>query len=162
MSQRVFVIYAWGSVALWFFLILILGLVPNLDVTGNQIDWLARSLGYSLLYGIMFLLLFRAMLATTRAKVSRLMYYKSKREKIEDSEFAYLTEFLLFLVAVLVTLLLSILDEYIQSGVEGRIGAVVDVLVNILGVAFTTALIFKVPLITELEEILFKKNPKKK
>jgi len=111
---------------------------------------------------MLFLLIFRALLATTRSQVDRLMYYKSKREQAEDREFAYMTEFLLFLIALLLTLVAGILDEYIQSGVPGRIGAVVDVLVNMLGVAAATVLVFKLPVVTELEELLFGPDQKAK
>ncbi|KXK26592.1 MAG: hypothetical protein TR69_WS6001000598 [candidate division WS6 bacterium OLB20] len=156
MSQRVFILYTWLTAAAWYGFILLLSMVPDLDVTGTQTDWLVRSLGYALMYGLLFLLLFRALLGTVRMRIERLRYYKSRRERAEDNEFAYLTEFLLFIIAVLFTLLLSGLDEYLQTGVRGRVGAVIDVIVNLLGIIVTAVIAFKVPVVTELEELLFK------
>ncbi|KXK09576.1 MAG: VanZ family protein [Candidatus Dojkabacteria bacterium] len=158
MNNKLFLTYCWITSFAWFGLILILSTIPDLDTKGNQIDWLVRGVGYALMYAIMFLLILRSLLASARSKVKRLAYYKSRRERSEDVEFALLTEFLLFVIAVLITIILSVIDEYLQSQVVGRVAAVSDILINILGIVIASTLVYKIPLLTEAEDILLKKH----
>ncbi|MFQ5492613.1 MAG: VanZ family protein [Candidatus Dojkabacteria bacterium] len=159
MKNPAFILYNWGSAAAWFGVILIVSSIPNLDIVGDVNDWVLRAVGYALMYGLLFLLIMRALLATFRAQVDRLMYWKSKREQAEDSEFAQIVEFLLFLVAVLISVLLAAFDEYFQSGISGRVGDIVDVFIAAMGMIITSVLVLKFPIIAEFEARLL--NSKK-
>jgi hypothetical protein len=130
-------------------------MIPNLDIEGASLDWTLRSIGYAMMYALLFLLILRATLATFRIKVGRLMYFRSKGEKAEDREFAYITELLIFANAFLISVLLSSFDEYLQSFVPGRIAHVTDVIFNAIGITVIAVIAFGFPILTEFEARVF-------
>lgn len=158
MKANTFIIYSWVTAALWFLLIWIISSVANLDVNMTNTKYYFTSFGYELLYAIQFILIFRAILITIKLKVERLMYWKSKREKSEDIEFAKLVERLVILLSLAISLILAMIDEYHQSFVPGRVANAADVIVSFTGSIIALVLVMIVPITAEIEARIFKVN----
>lgn len=160
MRDRAFILYSWATVVLWYGFIWLLSSIPNLDTTGSQTHWMISGAGYQLAYALLFLLIYRAILMTLRLRVDRLMYWKSKREKSEDEQFANIVEKLVMSVAALMCIALMALDEYHQLGITGRIATIIDVAVNFTGVAVAAVVTYLLPILIELEARLAKVGKK--
>jgi len=155
LKDRFFIAYNYLTIVIWYGVILLISSIPDLDLKGSSLDWTLSSLGYALMYAFLFLLILRALLATFRLKVKRLMYFRSKGERAEDTEFARITELLIFLIAFLAAVLFSAFDEYFQSMVAGRVVTVMDVMFNALGMTIVAVVAFGFPIITEFETRIF-------
>lgn len=153
MKISIAVLYYWITAILWYGLILFISSLPNLDKAATSSDALFQAFTYGLMYSMLFLLTFRALLGTVRAKVERLRYWKSRREEAEDTEFAFLVEALLFLVAFMLVIIMAIADEYLQSQVIGRNGTAVEVVINAIFAGITGFAILKFPILAEIEAL---------
>jgi len=80
LKDRFFIAYNYLTIVIWYGVILLISSIPDLDLKGSSLDWTLSSLGYALMYAFLFLLILRALLATFRLKVKRLMYFRSKGE----------------------------------------------------------------------------------
>lgn len=156
MSNKLFIVYNFSTAAIWFIVILLLNLTPNLDFSGNAVDWTIRMLGTAFMYGFLFLLIVRAILSSVKLQVERLQYWRSAREKSEDAEFSYLIELFIFITAILLTLILAITDEYLQSAIPGRISSLPDILVNLIAILIAAIVTVRFPLLSEFEARAFK------
>ena len=84
------------------------------------------------------------------------MYWKSKREKAEDQEFAKVVELLIMLLTFSLCIILAIVDEYHQTQVFGRIASIEDLMVAAVGMILAAFSIFAAPIIPEIEARLAK------
>jgi hypothetical protein len=160
-KNNIFILYNWLTVAVWATIILLISMIPDLDIQGTAVNWTFTSIGYALMYALLFLLLLRAILATLRLKVGRLMYFRSKGEKAEDHEFALITEFLVVMVTFLSCILFSCFEEYVRNMTPGRVGDISDILFNAIGITVVALFAFGFPIITEFETRVFHSVTKK-
>lgn len=156
MKERWFILYSWGTTIAWYVFIWFASSITRLDYEGFYANWIINSIGYQLAYALLFLLVFRSILVTLRLKVERLMYWKSKREKAEDQEFAKVVELLIMLLTFSLCIILAIVDEYHQTQVFGRIASIEDLMVAAVGMILAAFSIFAAPIIPEIEARLAK------
>ncbi len=160
-----FLIYAWGSTLLFIALIFWLATVPYLADDNSQFELIIKTIYRMTLYGLLFLLIYRSLIATLRSTVSRLSKWHSKKEKQEDVVFVLIIETLLVVVSVLSSLLIAVMDEFIQTSISGRYAEIEDVLVSFLSILLAAILVYSTPTIGELEvaikHIFFDETSKK-
>lgn len=151
MRKNAFIIYAWITTIAWYLVILLFSTVEGVDLIQDYSNLFITTIAYQLAYGFLFLLIFRAMLITLKLKVERLLFWKTKREKAEDEEFAVIVEVLVVIIALVSTTLLAALDEFNQLNVVGRVGHINDVFVALSGALMFAVIVFVIPHATEIE-----------
>ncbi len=122
MKKAAFILYTWGSTALFAVLIYWLATVPNLQAGPKITDDLMKVIFRMVLYAILFILLYRSIILTMKSTVSRLASYRSKGEKIEDAEFVLIIETLAIIVCIVSCILFAFFEEHAQLYVPGRNG----------------------------------------
>jgi len=164
MKKRLFSIYNWGTTIAWYGFIHYTSILVGSEYIIKPPNNYFNFISFQLSYGILFLLIFRSILNELRLKVSRLMYYKSKRELAEDKEFARVVEYLTLFISISLSILAVVFNEYLQITREIKIASTYDLLSNIVGILLFAALTFVLPHIHEFEIILTKKiiNKEKK
>lgn len=123
MKRLFFVIYAWGSTALFGFLIYWLATVPNLQVGNNMSDDLIKVIFRMVLYAIFFILLYRSVIITLKSTVVRLAGFRSNSERMEDAEFVLIIETLVVILCMGFTVLFAFFEEHTQLFTTGRNGS---------------------------------------
>ena len=122
MKKAAFVLYTWGSTALFAVLIYWLATIPNLQTGPKVTDDLIKVIFRMVLYAIFFILLYRSIILTMKNTVSRLASYRSKGEETEDAEFVLIIETLAVIVCIISCVLFSFFEEHAQLYVAGRNG----------------------------------------
>lgn len=150
-NKILFVLYAWGSTALYVFGMFWLSSIPFLTDNSSSFEVAVKLLFKMTLYGILFLLIFRSFLATFRVTVARLSKWHSEREAHEDMVFVFIIETLLVIISVLLSLIVAIADEFFQLVTVGRQAEFTDVLVSLLGILLAAILVIAKPTAGELE-----------
>jgi len=120
MRRLFFLIYAWGSTALFGFLIYWLATIPNLQVGNSMSDDLVKVVFRMVLYAILFILLYRSVIITLKSTVVRLAGFRSKNERAEDAEFVLVIETLVVILCMVICVLFSFLEEHTQLFTNGR------------------------------------------
>ncbi len=152
MSKKLaYVLWAWGSTILFAGLIYWLATIPNFDVRSDPSGEVIKVLFRMLLYAVLFILVYRSIIATLKTTVSRLSAWRSRDEAIEDAEFVLVIETLVVIISILATILFSVFEEGIQNFVEGRHSEIKDVLVSVMAVLLTSIVVYSAPVIGELE-----------
>jgi hypothetical protein len=152
MSKKLaYVLWAWGSTILFAGLIYWLATIPNFDVKSDPSGEVIKVLFRMLLYAVLFILVYRSIIATLKTTVSRLSAWRSRDEAIEDAEFVLIIETLVVIISILATILFSVFEEGIQNFVEGRHAEIKDVLVSVMAVLLTSIVVYSAPVIGELE-----------
>ncbi len=157
-AAKYLVIYYWLSALVLYVFIWTLSSQDNGDISLDIYITSANLVGYALLYSILTILIFRAVIATLEAKVSRLAVSESRREKAEDSEFSKIIKYLVLTIAILATILLAVSDEFHQSQVIGRVVSVYDVYVNSLGITFGALVVLVAPKLMLWEKRILSKT----
>jgi len=157
MKKRIFSLYSWGTVIIWYAFIHYTSIIVGSEYITNTSNNYFNFISFQLSYGVLFLLIFRSILNELRLKVTRLMYYKSKRELSEDIEFAHIVEYLTFFISISLSVLAVVFNEYLQITRKIKIASTNDLLSNIVGIMLFAALTFVLPHIHEFEIILTKK-----
>ncbi|MCA9381610.1 VanZ family protein [Candidatus Dojkabacteria bacterium] len=150
-KKLAFVLYSWGTTTLFIMLIFWLSTVPYLADSNDIYEQFIKIFYRMSLYGLLFLLLYRSLLATFRTTVKRLSKWHSRAEKEDDQEFVLIIETLLVVVAVSIASLIALTDEFIQIYVDGRFPEPVDVLISIMAILLAAILVYSTPSIGELE-----------
>jgi glycopeptide antibiotics resistance protein len=157
-SSEYLVSYYWLSALVFYIFIWILSSVGNIDVSLDIYVASANLVGYALLYSVLTILIFRAVIATLEAKVSRLAVSESKREEQEDLEFSKTIKYLVLVIAILATTILAVADEFHQSYVLGRVASVYDIYVNSLGITLGALVALIAPQLMHWEKRIFSKS----
>lgn len=123
MKRFFFLVYAWGSTALFAALIYWLATIPNLQVGNSMSDDLIKVIFRMVLYAILFILLYRSVIITLKSTVVRLANFRSKNEKIEDAQFVLIIETLVVVLCMVICVLFSFFEEHTQLFTNGRNGA---------------------------------------
>jgi len=123
MRRFIFLVYAWGSTALFSGLIYWLATIPNLQVGNNMSDDLIKVVFRMVLYAILFILLYRSTIITLKSTIVRLANFRSKNEKVEDAEFVLVIETLVVILCMVICVLFSFFEEHTQLFTSGRNGA---------------------------------------
>ncbi len=123
MRRFFFLVYAWGSTALFAALIYWLATIPNLQVGNNMSDDLIKVVFRMVLYAILFILLYRSVIITLKSTVVRLANFRSRNEKVEDAEFVLVIETLVVILCMVISVLFSFFEEHTQLFTSGRNGA---------------------------------------
>ncbi|MEI7578771.1 MAG: hypothetical protein WCJ58_01880 [bacterium] len=161
MKKSAFIVYAWLSAVIWYLFIFWLNSVDLTDINSSTFNIFINIISYQIAYGILFLLIYKAILSTLKLTVTRLMYFKSQREHSEDQEFASIIELLVLITAVLLTVILAIIDEAHQIDIINKIASINDVLANLAGILIFAALIFLAPIVHEADLIFGKSIARK-
>lgn len=151
MKNVLLVFYAWATTFLYALVILWLATIPNLQTAAGGADELIKVLYRMVLYAILFILFYRAVIMTLKSTVDRLSKWKSKQEEIEDAEFVLIIETLVVIVAVLGTSIFAAFEEYIQSFFTNRHAELKDVLISVMAILLTAIIVYSLPIIGELE-----------
>ncbi|MBN1915555.1 VanZ family protein [Candidatus Dojkabacteria bacterium] len=136
--------------------------IPRLSLTGNDTEPLLRAGGQLLAFGFLFLLIYRALLTSFKFRVERLAFWRTRKEKSEDTEFVFIVETLLLFIAVLLSILYAIVDEYHQSFVDKSMASARDVLLDTIGILTIALITYSLPIIAETEVFAVRKLFKKK
>jgi hypothetical protein len=155
-NTATYLIWAWGSTFAFAAIIYWLATTPNIT-SANAGDEVIKTAFRMLLYAVLFLLLYRSIIATLRNTVSRLSAWRSKGEAAEDAEFVLIIETFVVIVTLLATVLFSIFEEYVQQFVPNRQAEPKDVLVSIMAVLLTALIVYTMPAVGELEVALKQK-----
>ncbi|CAG1772054.1 hypothetical protein BAC3_02289 [uncultured bacterium] len=123
MRRLAFLIYAWGSTALFGVLIYWLATIPNFQAGGSMSDDLIKVIFRMVLYAILFILLYRSIIVTLKSTIERLSAFRSKGEKLDDAEFVLIIETLVVIVSMFACVLFAFFEEHIQLFTPGRNGA---------------------------------------
>jgi flagellar biosynthesis protein FlhB len=164
MKKLAFLIYAWGSTALFLTFLFWLATIPNLEASesSEMTDQIIKVLFRMVLYSLLFIFIFRSIIITLKSTISRLSSWRSKREKIEDLEFVLIIETLVTVVAILASILIAIAEEAIQINISGRSAEIVDILVSVIAILITAIVSYSMPVIGELEIAILHKIKEKK
>ena len=162
LNRTIYVIYIWATVLLWMGFIWWLSSVPKLSLTENQAEPLLRSVGQLLAFGFLFLLVYRGLLTTFKFKVERLAFWRSRKEESEDTEFVFIVETLLLIIAVLFSVVYAIVDEYHQSFTATDLASARDVILDTIGILIFALVTYSLPVIAETEVFALRKLFKKK
>lgn len=150
-SKAVYIIWAWLTTIAFGGLIYWLAVIPNFNVTTDATNEMLKVLFRMMLYALLFILLYRSIIATLKTTVSRLAAWRSKGEMAEDQEFVLIIETLVVIVTILATILFSIFEEGVQAFVPGRTQDIRDILVSVMAVLLTSLVVYSMPVIGELE-----------
>lgn len=123
MRRLLFVVYAWGSTALFAALIYWLATIPNLQAGNNMSDDLVKVIFRMVLYAILFILLYRSIIITLKSTVVRLAGFRSRNEQFEDAEFVLIIETLVVILCMVISVLFAFFEEHTQLFTAGRNGA---------------------------------------
>lgn len=123
MRRLAFLIYAWGSTALFGFLIYWLATIPNFQAGSALSDDLIKVIFRMVLYAILFILLFRSIIVTLKSTIERLAAFRSKGEKLDDAEFVLIIETLVVIISMIACVLFAFFEEHVQLFTAGRNGA---------------------------------------
>ncbi|BCX13854.1 MAG: hypothetical protein KatS3mg085_386 [Candidatus Dojkabacteria bacterium] len=164
MKKLAFLLYAWGSTFIFIALLFWLATVPNLEAneSNEMLDQIIKVLFRMILYSMLFIFIFRSIIISLKSTVSRLSAWRSKKEKIEDSEFVLIIETLVTIIAIFASTLISIMEEVIQIEISGRSAEVVDVLISVIAILITAIVTYSIPVIGELEMAIFHKFQERK
>lgn len=146
-----YTLWAWISTIALAILIYELAQVPFLTATADATNEAVKVIFRMVLYALLFILLFRSIIATLKNSVGRLSKWRSKREEFEDAEFVLIIETLVVIITLLATILFAIFEEYTQTMVSGRAAELKDVLVSVMACLLTAIVVYTVPVIGELE-----------
>ncbi|MCA9386665.1 VanZ family protein [Candidatus Dojkabacteria bacterium] len=150
-KKLAFLLYSWGTTSLFIAIIFWLSTVPYLADSNDIYEQSIKTLYRITLYGVLFLLVYRSLLATFRTTVKRLSKWHSKAEKADDTEFVLIIETLLVVIAITISSLIAVVDEFIQIYVDGRFPDPVDILISIMAILLAAILVYSTPSIGELE-----------
>lgn len=150
MKSLLFIIWSWGTTALFTVLIYWAATLPSLASVSVG-DEVIKAAFRMLLYSVLFLLIYRSIIATLRGTVTRLSAWRSKNEAIEDAEFVLIIETLVVIVTTLMAVLFAVFAEYAQQFAAGRVADVKDVLVSIMAILLTALVVYTMPAVGELE-----------
>lgn len=123
MRRLIFVIYAWGSTALFGFLIYWLATIPNLQAGNSMSDDLVKVIFRMVLYALLFILLYRSIIITLKSTVVRLASFRSKNERNEDAEFVLIIETLVVILCMSLCVVFAFFEEHTQLFTSGRNGS---------------------------------------
>lgn len=171
MKKVGFLVYAWGSTALFGLLIVWLSTIPNFQAGDLLSDEIIKIIFRMTLYAILFILIYRSIIITLKTTVERLSKWRSRREVVEDSEFVLIIETLIVLLVIFITTTFAFIEENIQFYTEGRNNAdttlVVDgvsyieqsvitesnkdILISVMAILLTAIVVYSIPVIGELE-----------
>jgi undecaprenyl pyrophosphate phosphatase UppP len=174
MSKRLaFLIYAWGSTAIFSLLIIWLATIPNLRSGTMVTDEVIKVVFRMSMYAILFILIYRSIIITLKTTVERLSKWRSKREEIEDSEFVLIIETLAVVLVIFATTTFAFAEEHIQFYTQGRNRVELseekvidgktyvvksifeeadkDILVSVMSILLTAIVVYSIPVIGELE-----------
>ncbi len=177
MKKLAFILYTWGSTALFAFLVYWLATVPNLQAGGDAVtDEVVKIIFRMTMYAILFILIYRSIILTLKTNVDRLAKWRSKREEMEDNEFVLVIETLVVVVAIFVCTSFAFIEQNVQFYTEGRNGNTANyyvveqngrnvayipaesineankgVLVSIMATLITAIVVYSIPVIGELE-----------
>ncbi len=154
MKKAAYVVWAWATTFAFGVLIVWLASIPNFDVTADATNEVVKVIFRMLLYSILFILFYRAIIATLKNTVSRLSAWRSKNEAIEDAEFVLIIETMAVIISILATILFAVFEEYMQGYVSGRSAEVKDVLISTMAVLLTALIVYSMPVLGELEMAL--------
>jgi ABC-type Fe3+-siderophore transport system permease subunit len=151
MKNIVLVTYAWATTFLYSIVILWLATLPNLETATGGTDELIKVLYRMVLYAMLFILFYRAIIITLKSTVDRLSKWRSKKEEMEDSEFVLIIETLVVIVTVLATSIFAAFEEYLQGFLTNRNAELKDVLISVMAILLTAIVVYSLPVIGELE-----------
>ncbi len=152
MSKRsISLVYYWASTIAWAAIIFYLSEQPDLHIVENQWDMILRKAAHVFFFAIQTILTYRSLLWTVRTKVRQF-------ELRKDFDASIMIEGLLLTIAVLATILYAAFDEYHQSLVPTRVGSLVDVLIDSIGILFSAGILFKSGVIAEIEHRFARKG----
>jgi len=153
MKRVIYVLYSWGSTILFVGLLFWLATVPNLSAGDSETTEAIKVLYRLVLYLILFLFIYRSIIATLRTTVDRLSKWRSKREEQEDAEFVLIIETMAVLLSIFIATLISFTEEILQYelNVEGRIVQYQDILVSLMAILLGAIAVYSMPMIGELE-----------
>lgn len=123
MKKLFFVLYTWGSTALFAMLILWLASIPNFRAGNNLNDDFVKLVFRIVIYAIFFILIYRSIIITLKSTVEKLAQYRSLSEKKEDSQFVLIIETIVIFLTMSICLSFAFLEEYTQLFTTGRNGA---------------------------------------
>lgn len=149
-TKAAYLIWAWGSTFAFAGIIYWLATTPFIT-SADSADEVIKTAFRMLLYAVLFLLLYRSIIATLRSTISRLSSWRSKGEAIEDAEFVLIIETFVVIVCLLSTTLYAIFEEYVQQFVPYREAEPKDVLISIMAVLLTALIVYTMPAVGELE-----------
>jgi len=157
LNRTIYVIYTWATVILWMGFIWWLSSVPKLSIGDSQTEPLLRAAGQLLAFGFLFLLTYRGLLTTFKFKVERLAFWRSRKEESEDSEFVFIVETLLLIIAVFISVVYAIVDEYHQNFISADLANARDVILDTIGVLVFALVTYSLPVIAETEVFAIRK-----
>lgn len=157
LNRIIYIIYIWFTVVLWAGVIWWISSIPRLSLVETDWETIGRVISHMLAFGFLFLLTYRALLTTFKFRIERLAFWRSKKEESEDSQFVFIVETLLLIIAILMCVLYGVVDEYHQGFVEGREGTLRDLLLDVIGVLVFALVTYSVPVITEIEVFTIRK-----
>lgn len=150
MKSLAFIAWSWGSTIVFAVLVYWSSTLPNVSSVSAG-DEVIKAAFRMLLYSVLFLLVYRSIIATLRSSVTRLSAWRSKNEAVEDAEFVLIIETLVVITTTLISVLFAIFTEYAQQFAAGRIADVKDVLVSIMAILLTALVVYTMPAVGELE-----------
>ncbi|MCS7317916.1 MAG: hypothetical protein NZZ41_06400 [Candidatus Dojkabacteria bacterium] len=148
------IIWSWVSTIGMGLLIFILTIDPNLSVSSDRaVDVFVKVVYTMLLYSILFILMYRAIIITLKSTIERLSKWRSKQEQIEDEEFVLIIETMVVIITILSTILFSIFAQYGEYLVRGANAQpdLKDILVSSIAILLTAIVTYSLPVIGELE-----------
>lgn len=145
-----YLLWCWGSTIFVGAIIIGIALTANLNSadTGEEVVKVAFRM---LLYAMLFILLYRAIIASLRSSVTRLAKWRNKPEAEEDAEFVLIIETLAIIVTILSTTIFAATEEFLQLYTEGRQADIKDVLVSVMAILLTALISYTIPAVGELE-----------
>ncbi len=135
------------SMILWFFHLS----MPNERFLNNLL--------YFVTFFILQIILFRALIGTSRLTIEQLAFFTSKREKKEDKEFVLIIETLLLFISILINIILALTNFYV---LDNPIATIINFNYAILGILTAALLNYTYPLIKDVIKQLNKSNKNSK
>lgn len=161
-----FLLYHWILAVAWttalFFVVINTGEV-SLD-NQNYLSTFTKALGF----GILFILVYKALINTFRLRVKRLAVWRSLQEYTEDVEFVSLIEALLVVIAVLMCMVLILVFElelfpiyqaesFILLDANFHLVRIREVLADTIGVLSIAFITSFVPIFYEFEYVIIQR-----
>lgn len=151
-------IWVWLTTAVFAGFIFYISREPNFSIYGDATDEALKVLFRMIMYGILFILLYRSMIASLRNTVRRLSGWHTRREAVEDAQFALIIETLLVVLCILACIIFAVFEELSQNYVTGRNiypgDAERDILVSTMAVLLSALIVYSIPALGELEVAL--------
>jgi len=148
------IIWSWASTLAMGFLIYFLTLDNNISFnTASSVDSLLKILYVMILYSVLFILFYRAIIFTLKSTVDRLSRWRSKGEKLEDAEFVLIIETLSITVSILTTILFSVFVQCVEFLTRGPMFQpdIQDILISVISILLTSIVVYSMPIVGELE-----------